>query len=165
MKDKEKQIEEMAKIIDDRLIEANCWLGTMYKGIGRWIAQKLVEHYQLKLPKDTGTVSMEEYEMLANKYKDSVVLSREEYEMLANQYKNLEIKYSNLCDNYRLCKDANKTLKQNVIVTRKETAKKILNDLVKNCQYTFNIDGKPIVELDGDFVLNAAKSYGVKMKE
>lgn len=42
---------------------------------------------------------------------NSVVLSREEYEMLANQYKNLEIKYSNLCDNYRLCKDANETLK------------------------------------------------------
>lgn len=141
------QIEEMGKIIDNRLIEANCWLGTMYKGIGRWIAQKLVEHYQPKLPKD------------------SVVLSREEYEMLANQYKNLEIKYSNLCDNYRLCKDANKTLKQNIITTRKETAKKILNDLVKNCQYTFNIDGKPIVELDGDFVLNAAKSYGIKIKE
>lgn len=147
MKDKEEQIEEMAKIIDDRLIEANCWLGTMYKGIGRWIAQKLVEHYQPKLPKDTVTLSMEEYEMLANKYK------------------NLEISYSNLCDNYRLCKDANKTLKQNVITTRKETAKKILDDLVKNCQYTFNIDGKPIVELDGDFVLNAAKSYGIKIKE
>lgn len=45
----------------------------------------------------------------------SVVISREEYEMLANKYKNLEIKYSNLCDNYRLCKDANETLKQNVI--------------------------------------------------
>lgn len=57
---------------------------------------------------------------------DSVVLSREEYEMLVNQYKNLEIKYSNLCDNYRLCKDANETLKQNIIITRKETAKEIL---------------------------------------
>lgn len=57
---------------------------------------------------------------------DSVVLSREEYEMLVNQYKNLEIKYSDLCDNYRLCKDANETLKQNIIITRKETAKEIL---------------------------------------
>lgn len=55
--------------------------------------------------------------------KDSVVLTKEEYEMLANQYKNLEIKYSNLSDNYRLCKDANETLKQNVIIARKETAK------------------------------------------
>ena len=46
---------------------------------------------------------------------DSVVISREEYETLSNKYKNLEIKYSNLCDKYRLCKDANETLKQNVI--------------------------------------------------
>lgn len=46
---------------------------------------------------------------------DSMVISREEYEMFANKYKNLEITYSNLCDNYRLCKDANETLKQNVI--------------------------------------------------
>ena len=96
---------------------------------------------------------------------DSIVLSREKYEMLANQYKNIEIKYSNLCDNYRLCKDANETLKQHIIVTCKKTAEKILNDLVKNCQYTFSIDGKPIVELDGDFVLNAAKSYGIEIKE
>ena len=78
---KQEQIEQMAKIIDDRLVEANLWLGSMNKGKGYWIAEKLVEHYQPKLPKD------------------SVVLSREEHEMLANQYKNLEIKYSNLCDN------------------------------------------------------------------
>lgn len=55
--------------------------------------------------------------------KDSVVLTKEEYEMLANQCKNLEIKYSNLSDNYRLCKDANETLKQNIVAARKETAK------------------------------------------
>ena len=58
---------------------------------------------------------------------DSIVISREEYEMLANKYKNLEIKYSNLCDKYRLCKDANETLKQNVITARKETAEAIYN--------------------------------------
>lgn len=57
----------------------------------------------------------------------SVVISREEYEMLVNKYKNLEIKYSNLCDKYRLCKDANETLKQNVITARKETAEAIYN--------------------------------------
>ena len=57
----------------------------------------------------------------------SVVISREEYEMLANKYKNLEIKYSNLFDKYRLCKDANETLKQNVITARKETAEAIYN--------------------------------------
>lgn len=61
---KEQQIEEMGKIIDNRLIEANCWLGTMYKGIGRWIAQKLVEHYQPKLPEDSVVLSKEEYNNL-----------------------------------------------------------------------------------------------------
>ena len=58
---------------------------------------------------------------------DAVVLTKEEYEVLANQYKNLEIKYSNLSDNYKLCKDANETLKRNVVTTRKETAREILN--------------------------------------
>lgn len=62
----------------------------------------------------------------------SVVISREEYEMLANKYKNLEIKYSNLYDKYRLCKDANETLKQNVITARKETAEAIYN--AGNCK-------------------------------
>ena len=49
--------------------------------------------------------------------------------------------------------------------TRKETAEKILKDLIKNCQYTFGVNGKPIIALDGDFALNTAKSYGVEIKE
>lgn len=64
MKDKEKQIEEMAKVIDDRLIEARGYLGSMNRGEGYWIAQKLVEHYQPKLPKDSVVLSREEYEIL-----------------------------------------------------------------------------------------------------
>ena len=55
---KQEQIDEMAKIIDDRLTEENCLLGIMYKGIGHWIAQKLVEHYQPKLPEDSVVLSM-----------------------------------------------------------------------------------------------------------
>ena len=65
---KQEQIEEMAKMIDNRLIEANCWLGTMYKGIGRWIAQTLVEHYQPKLPKDSVVLSKEEYERITKEF-------------------------------------------------------------------------------------------------
>ena len=61
--EKIKQIEEMAKIIDDRLIEARGYLGSMNKGEGYWIAQKLIEHYQPKIDKDK-----------------EVVLSRKEYE-------------------------------------------------------------------------------------
>ena len=62
MKDKE-MIEEMAKLIDDRLIEANGYLGSMNRGEGYWIAQKLIEHYQPKLPKDSVVLSGEEYEL------------------------------------------------------------------------------------------------------
>ena len=63
---KQEQIEQMAKIIDDRLIEANLWLGSMNKGKGYWIAQKLVEHYQPKLPEDSVVLSKEEYNLLIN---------------------------------------------------------------------------------------------------
>lgn len=51
MKDKEKQIKEMAKVIDDRLIEARGYLGSMNKGEGYWIAQKLIEHTSQNSPK------------------------------------------------------------------------------------------------------------------
>lgn len=91
---------------------------------------------------------------------DSVVLSREEYEMLVNQYKNLEIKYSNLCDNYRLCKDANETLKQNIIITSKETAEKILRDLYNEA--TSNVS--ETVELTTFQIEQLAKQFGVEIK-
>lgn len=92
---------------------------------------------------------------------DSIVLSREEYEMLVNQYKNLEIKYSNLCDNYRLCKDANETLKQNIIITRNETVEKILRDLYSEA--TSNVS--ETVELTTFQIEQLAKQYGVEIKE
>lgn len=64
----------------------------------------------------------------------------EEYKMLANQYKNLEIKYSNLSDNYKLCRDANETLKQNVVTIRKETAEEILNRINEyNLNYNWDL--------------------------
>lgn len=87
---------------------------------------------------------------------DSAVLSKEEYEMLANQYKNLEIKYSNLCDNYRLCKDANETLKQNVIIARKETAKDILSYLYEKMEN--------VALSDTELVMTVALFYGVEVE-
>ena len=93
--------------------------------------------------------------------KNKVVLSMEEYETLANQYKNLEIKYSNLSDNYRLCKDANETLKQNIIITRNETVEKILRDLYSEA--TSNVS--ETVELTTFQIEQLAKQYGVEIKE
>ena len=75
---------------------------------------------------------------------DSVMLSREEYKKL---------KYTWITDSDAYKKGC------------KETAEKILKDLIKNCQYTFGINGKPIIALDGDFALNVAKQFGVEIKE
>ena len=56
----DKMIEEMAKVIDDRLIEANNYFGSMNKGTGYWIAQKLVEHYQPKIPEGSVVLTEDE---------------------------------------------------------------------------------------------------------
>lgn len=60
----------------------------------------------------------------------------------ANKYKNLEIKYSNLCDNYRLCKDANETLKQNVINAGRQKVNKLEeeNERLKEVNRQLNAD-------------------------
>ena len=58
----EKMIEEMAKIIDDRLIEARNWLGSMNRKEGYWIAQELIKHYQPKLPEGAVVLTKEEYD-------------------------------------------------------------------------------------------------------
>ena len=104
MKDKEKQIEEMAKLIDDRILEANAWIGSMNKGEGYWIAQELVKHYQPKLPKD------------------SVVLSREEYEILT---KDIEHPTDEVLK--KLIVGKNMLVEKAIEDTRKEMAEKILN--------------------------------------
>ena len=113
--------------------------------------------------------------MIYNKIlpEDSVVLSAEEYEMLVNQYKNLEIKYSNLCDNYRLCKDANETLKQNIIITRKEIAEELYDKVNENI-CVFQLENKNQEFADGYAQAIAdicgrldqvAKQFGVEIKE
>lgn len=61
MNEKE-MIEEMAKVIDDRLIEANNYFGSMNKGKGYWIAQKLVEHYQPKIPEGSVVLDRQEHQ-------------------------------------------------------------------------------------------------------
>ena len=112
---KQEQIEQMAKIIDDRLIEANLWLGSMNKGKGYWIAEKLVEHYQPKLPED------------------SVVLSKEEYNLLINIKKFFET-----ADNEISAGNLLVYLKELIAQERKETAEKIYTK-IKN---SFLMDNK-----------------------
>lgn len=66
MNDKE-MIEQMARIIDDRLLEASGVIGSMNNGKGYWIAQKLVEHYQPKIPE--GAVVLTEEELYDKGYR------------------------------------------------------------------------------------------------
>lgn len=140
-----KQIEEMTKVVPVKIKDPldNSRYIIFGKSLRREIARIYYNAGYQKLPEN------------------SVVLSGEEYEMLANQYKNLEIKYSNLCDNYRLCKDANETLKQNIIITCNETAEKILRDLYSEA--TSNVS--ETVELTTFQIEQLAKQYGVEIKE
>lgn len=141
MKNKENQIEEMVSI----MAASNKPFVDVPVEIMPNVAEALYNAGYRKLPKD------------------SVVLSREEYELLANKYKNLEIKYSNLCDNYRLCKDANETLKQHIIVTCKKTAEKIFKTLISKLDSNQFLSGKRIImEVD---VENLAKQFDVEIKE
>ena len=148
---KQEQIEEMAK--------HGC-----YDGCASGL-RKFCDEYDGKPCKNMVRIASGLYEQGYRKIdKDSIVISREEYEMLANKYKNLEIKYSNLCDNYRLCKDANETLKQNVITTRKKTVKEILQEI----RGYYPIDKEHCN--DGElFILNLcediASRYGVKVEK
>lgn len=146
MKDKEKQIQEMAQIICGRSKDDICIIDNTSCNSSCCWARNAEAIYNVGYRKH---------------HKDSIVLSREEYEMLANQYKNLEIKYSNLCDNYRLCKDANETLKQNIILTCKETTEKILRDLYSEA--TSNVS--ETVELTTFQIEQLAKQFGVEIKE
>lgn len=115
---KQEQIDEMAKYICNVCEMGNGFTGNCSEGGTDF-------YKRCTLTQETAKAL---YNAIYRKIdKDGVVISREEHEMLANKYKNLEIKYSNLCDKYRLCKDANETLKQNVITARKETAEAIYN--------------------------------------
>ena len=103
MKD-ERQVEEMAKIIDDRLIEARNWLGSMNRGEGYWIAQELIKHYQPKLPEG------------------SVVLTKEEYKTLYNDERASYYRAENLAIE-------NDLLNRKLIDARKKMAREILNEV------------------------------------
>lgn len=79
-----KEIEEIAKLIDDRLIEARNWLGSMNRGEGYWIATAL-------------------HNAGYRNCKDKVVLTRAEY----NDLKGLEERF----DDY-LIKEIKETRKE-----------------------------------------------------
>ena len=165
MKDKE-MIEEMVKILEKVAFEykgycingkKRCPFDYKRKCCECAMAHTLYEQGYRKLPED------------------SVVLLREEYEKLTAPrlfIKPRELNQKELAEklkdfNYGIIGVDESSIE--IIPTRaeieKETAEKILKDLIKNCQYTFGVNGKPIIALDGDFALNTAKQFGVEIKE
>ena len=84
--------------------------------------------------KPTLVIDRPKFEEVRKKYldelpKDNIVLPEQSYEQLTTQYKSLEIKYSILVEDYRLCKDANETLKQKVMESSKNAVDKFVNTL------------------------------------
>ena len=127
MKDREKQIEEMAKVICNacktRVSEQQC--NSNKRAIYGWcsmceiITEELLKHYQPKLPKD------------------SVVLTREEYEKLLESNKNLKYSFDTASSYIeKLAESCEKNCKKfNGITTqqaRKEAAEKFAKDIFKH---------------------------------
>lgn len=175
----DKMIEEMAKIIDDRLIEANNYLGSMNKGKGYWIAQKLVEHYQCKVPDGSVVLSKEEkqkllkemyeqgkFDALADLEKDGkVVLSKEEYDLIDHNIKHLETvcnAHEEEIDNLEKLLDAK--CDRCIESDRKETAKEILQSLLDfvNCE---KINQEHSFEKIKETLIKVAKTYEVEVEE
>ena len=147
MKDKEKQIEEMAK----------CYCGTKYSCNKNCVVQKteLCEVYEIcellyeqgyrKLPENSVVLSTQEYFNTVTKirkefeyeYKDKVVLSREEYENLKNQIKSLRtelakavcLMYTEEEFEYKVDQKIKEELDRVEKEASKETAEKILNEV------------------------------------
>ena len=146
---KQEQIEEMAKMIDDRLIEANLWLGSMNKGKGYWIAEKLVEHYQPKLPEDSVVILREEYERLKRVENEKDRL----YEI------KLDLENQLIEKGWTEYEGADEIEKR----VSKETAKKIFKMLISKLESNQFLSGKRIImEVD---VENLAKQFDVEIEE
>ena len=56
---------------------------------------------------------------------DEIVISKKDYEALLSELHSLTYKYDKLCDDYRLCKDANETIKQNYIILKQDTEREV----------------------------------------
>lgn len=90
----------------------------------------------------------------------SVVLTKEEHTSLINEFNGLQHKYNDICDRYRLCKDANETIKQNLVIKvkemREQTAREIFNKIFALHGNRADIMYFEIEEL--------AKQYGVEVE-
>lgn len=164
MKDKEKQIEEMARTVCC-FPNVRCFYETckkcnqsseckIYKD-----CKELYEQGYRKIPKDSVVLSREEYEKKKKHLQDVLELSNAQYEKVLEENKRLE-RLLNLIDdlpkeNLLDVDKAIETIKQKA---RKETAEKILKFLDDYC----DCDSAYLVEQAKEYV---AKQFGVEIKE
>ena len=143
----EKQIEEIAKdIFESKVaIDGSDMAFGLFDEDDHFhrIARFLYKHNCRKLPES------------------AVVLTKEEHTALINEFNALQHKYNDICDRYRLCRDANETIKQHAVMVRKETAREFAKDLLQELD---------LVGYDkSDFCVIAvkvvAKQYGIEVEE
>lgn len=159
MKDKEKQINEMANDIPYLTLSRQVFVSmTEMKNVGwtlseednKVIAEALVEKGWVKIPEDSVVLSKEEYKKLQKRNADR---------------KRLRNKIAKCKDELNRAKEANKNLldlfKIEIDKASKETAEKILKPLYDACKE----DTYGQVVVDFTILENIAKRFGVEIKE
>ena len=87
-----------------------------------WAAETLVDKNYQKVGEDEIVISKKDYEALLSELHS---LTKKDYEALLSELHSLTYKYDKLCDDYRLCKDANETIKQNYIILKQDTEREV----------------------------------------
>lgn len=162
--EKDSQIKEMAKIIENRLIAANNVLGSMNKGEGYWIAEELLKYYQPKLPDHCVVVDTKENPCLTCPVPEDV---------------QRDCDCSTVCGSVRAgidwrmqCKvlvKENRQLIRELINKERATVEKFVNDLI-NAPLDIDANDDMYSVVDAFGVLHAkirelAEQYGVEIKE
>lgn len=172
MNNKEKQIEEMAYIIENAFkvyFGANDLVEPEdFPYQAKDLAKELLEHYQPKLPEDS--VVQPTVQSYSTHDNDLVVLSREEYDNLRLQIQ--EAHNKGVRAGFDMTKFKENSIRKQ---ERKETAKKIINqvrEMLNSCQTVYEDDkylitpnvGYLMKDVD-DGLDKIEKQLGVEIKE
>lgn len=119
-----KEIEEIAKLIDDRLIEARNWLGSMNRGEGYWIATAL-HNAGYRNVKDKVVLSKEEYENFL-KVNSELAVAQKSISFLTNELNDYKQRYESAEKRYeQLIQSSCEALEKGKEQVRKEMATEI----------------------------------------
>lgn len=99
--------------------------------------------------------------------KDKVVLTKEEYEMLLGAQIQLERKHIDLKVHNDICMYENETLKQELVIARKETAREVIAKIIWYAVKHIKGRNKDecFIEISFEKIDEIAKEYGVEIEE